>query len=246
VTLFAGRSDAIKPVESFVHPRAGICGRPQPLEVGVADAGLVVYEGSVVPCTGGVSRLVLRTFSGGLVRVLAQGLPVVTPFVAAGSWAAFITHPSVLGEPDQLQIIRVTTGQVVLKLSQQGLDEVAVDSSGRFALMTYPGVPAQCEPRGGFDELSAGEIGHPGMQVVASRVLGLEEGMSIDVAIAGDRVAYGQPTGPCLTSKQVVIGTPGAVPTPIPGLKLNVPLAFDGRMVATAQGHALQLATTRG
>jgi hypothetical protein len=41
----------------------------------------------------------------------------------------------------------------------------------------------------------------------------------------------------------VVIETPGAPPTPIPGLKPGTPLVFDGSVVATAHHDTVQLAT---
>ena len=216
----------------------------------MADAGLVVYEW---PCPRHVSnlgagaRLVLRSFSGRLVRVLAPApLPDLTQFVAAGDWVALIRPAQVAGQPDQLQIIRVNTAKTVLRLNKQGLDLVAMGSSGRFALMTFPGAPRQRCQQEEFDALSVGQVGHPGMRALATRAWGLEAGESIDLAIAAEHVAYVRPTGRCLTDKQVVIAAPGAVPTPVPGLKSDLPLAFDGHIVATAHGKTVQLAATRG
>lgn len=248
-TVFTGQPGAIRPVESLVQPARHRCSQ-EPDAVAVAAAGLVVQEDPAFPCPHGVGRLVLRTFSGRLVRVLARGWGNGSPMVAAGRWVAFIRHGSVLGQPDQLQILRVTTGQVVTRLVQPGLDGIAVDSSGSFALMTYPGAPAQCERRGGFDGLSIGRIGHPGLQARASRA-------SLLGAISGDRVAYEQPTGRCLSDGRVAIAAPGAASTSVPGLKLGTTLAFDGRTVATAGTpypkrrdgaleNTVQLAGTRG
>lgn len=76
VTLFAGKPGAIRPVESFVLPSRHCYRRPEPRAVAITDAGLVDYEIAADPCIRGVSRLVLRSFSGRLVRVLARGLPV--------------------------------------------------------------------------------------------------------------------------------------------------------------------------
>jgi hypothetical protein len=229
-TLFAGRPGAIRPVESLVQPARHRCSQ-QPDAVVVAAAGLVVQEDPAFPCPHGVGHLVLRTFSGRLVRVLARGWGNGSPLVAAGRWAAFIRHASVVGELDHLQILRVTTGRVVLQLSRGpspplGFDAVALDPSGRFAVMTGGSTPRPCQG-GNFDQLSVGQIGHPSLQVLTTEVGDL-------ATIGGNRVAYLQPTGRCLTGERVVIAAPGATPIPVPGLKVGTSMAFDGRMVATA------------
>lgn len=111
VTLFAGRPGAIRPVESLVQPERHSCSQ-EPAAVAVAASGLVVEEEPAFPCPQGVPRLVLRTFADRLLSVLARAWANTDgpPPVAAGPWAAFITDPTVVGEPAQLQIIRVTTG----------------------------------------------------------------------------------------------------------------------------------------
>lgn len=248
VTLFEGRPGALRPVETVVLRHRRGCGPPVPYSVGVASAGLVVYEVSPFPCPRGVSRLVLRTFSGRLVRVLAGGLQVVTAFAAAGPWVAFIQHALVVGQQDRLQVVRVTTGRTVLRLSRgpsppQGIDAVAPDRSGRVALMTAPGNPQPCQQRGEFEQLSVGQIGHPGLQVLTRSAEGQGTATSPGMVIAGDRVAYGHPAGRCLTGTPVAIAAPGAARTPVPDLKFGIPLAFDGRTVATAHGNTVQLTT---
>jgi hypothetical protein len=241
VTLFAGPPGAIRPVESLVPPRPSCQGRPEPVAVAVASAGLVVYEVSAYPAfqCGSVSRLVLRSFSGRLVRVLAEGLPVVTPFVAAGDWVALFKSAQVVGKQDELQIIRVKTGQVALRLHAR-IQAFAVDSSGTFALMTEPR-RGPCELRLPFDVLSVGQIGQPGLQVLTKEALG-DESTSTALAVAGGQVAYAQPTGSCAPGSQVVVVTPGAPPTPVPGLELGTRLVFDGSVVATAHDDTVQLA----
>lgn len=54
----------------------------------------------------------------------------------------------------------------------------------------------------------------------------------------------GRQTGRSLTDTQVVVAAPGTTPTPIPGMKFGA-LAFDGRMVATANDNTVQLAVIR-
>lgn len=245
VTLFAGRPAAIRPMESVLHPR-GCHGGPEPDAVGVADAGLVDYEQSAFPCARGVSRLVLRTFSGRLVRVLARGLPIVTPFVAAGPWVALIRRAQLVGQPDRLQIIRAATGKVVLRLGRsspsEAIDAVTIDPSGRYVLTTVGGSTDPCQPKRRFAQLNVGQIGHAGTELLTSSANPLGTATSLGVAIAGDRVAYGQPAGRCLASTQVVIGAPGVPPTPVPGVAFGIPLAFDGHLVASAHRQFVQLA----
>jgi hypothetical protein len=243
VTVFAGRPGAIRPVESLLTPPpAKSCqGRPEPYAVAVADAGLVDYEVSFFPCDRAVSRLVLRSYSGRLVRVLARGLPVTTPFVTAGDWAALIRSSALGSKPDQLQIVRISTGQTVLRLRRRCLlriDAVALDGSGRFAVITYTPRSSSCQQQNGF--LRVGQIGHSRLRILAKK--GPEALPTTSIAIASGIVAYGRPTGRSLTGTQVVITAPGAAPTPIPGMKFGSPLAFDGRMVATAHNHTVQVA----
>lgn len=160
VTLFAGTPGAIRPVESVVHPGPHCQGRPEPGSVAIASGGLVDYEASAYPCRQGVSRLVLRSFSGRLVRALARGLRVETKFVAAGDWAAFI-RSSESTEPDQLQIVRVSTGKTVLRLRDRCLrtiDAVALERSGRFALMSNPPPSGACQQQDG-STVRVGQIG---------------------------------------------------------------------------------------
>jgi hypothetical protein len=243
VTLFAGRPGAIRPVESLLTPLpAESCqAQPEPYAVAVADAGLVDYEVSPFPCDRAVSRLVLRSFSGQLVRVLARDLPVTTPFVAAGDWTALIRESDLGSKPDQLQIVRVSTGQTVLRLRPRCLARigaVALDRSGRFALITDNHRSSTCQRQQGF--LRVGQIGHGPLRILARATP--EALPTTSIAIAGGIAAYARPTGRSLTGTQVVIAAPGAPPTLIPGIKFGSPLAFDGRMVATAHNHMVQLA----
>jgi hypothetical protein len=244
VTLFAGPPGAIRPVESLVPPRPGCQGPPEPVAVAVASAGLVVYEVSTYPAfqCGSVSRLALRTFSGRLVRVLADGLPVVTRFNAAGDWVALLKRAQVVGKQDEVQIIRAKTGQVALRLHARIIQAFAVNSSGTFALMT--------EPRRGPCELGpsvtvlSGQIGQPGMRVLTREAVG-DESTSTALAVSGRQVAYAQPTRSCSPGGQLVVGTPGAPPRPVPGLELGTRLAFDGSVVATAHDDTVALAVLR-
>ena len=209
LTVFEGRPGAVRRVETDVFRHR--CGRPLPGALGVADSGLVVSERPCPrhgPPRARRARLVLRTFSGRLVRILAPPLPNTTSFVAAGDWVALIKQPQAYGQPFQLQIIRVSTGQTVLTQtypgppSTQGLDAVALDPSGRYAVMTDSGEPPPCKHHNGFDVLSEGQIGHAGTQVLTSKALATVAslggiGSLEDFAIAGDRVAYAQPTDRC-------------------------------------------------
>lgn len=244
VTLFAGPvGGPIRPVESLVPPgpRKACQAQPEPYAVAIADVGLVDYEVSAWPCADAVSRLVLRSFSGQLVRVLARGLPVTAPFVAAGDWTALIRESDLGSKPDQLQIVRVSTGQTVLRLRPPCLARigaVALDSSGRFALITDNHRSGSCHRADGF--LRVGQIGNSRVRTLVTDVN--EALPTTSIAIAGGRVAYGQrATGRSPTGTQVVIAAPGAAPTPIPDMTFG-PLAFDGRTVATAHDDTVQLA----
>lgn len=242
VTLFAGPPGAIRPVESLLHPGRHCHGRPQPTSVAVARAGLVDYEASAFPCRQGVSRLVLRSFSGRLVRVLARDLPVETKrFVTAGDWAAFIRSSGTTA-PDQLHVLRISTGQTVLRLDErclQTIDALALDRSGGFALMSNAPPASACEPKD-RTALRVGQVGHGGMRILATDAP-FEE-LSTGIATARGLVAYARPIGASTTEKQVVIASPGAAPTPVAGMKLDGALAFDGQMLATAHHDAVQLA----
>jgi hypothetical protein len=247
VTLFAGPPGAIRPVESLVPPRPNCQGPPEPSAVAVTDARLVDYEVSAYPCRRGVSRLVLRSFSGRLLRVLANGLPVVTPFLAAGDWVALLKSAQVVGKQDEVQIIRVSNGQVVRRLRPrppiEQIEDFALDSSGTFALMTEPR-RAPCGLRLGSYALSVGQIGQPGLQILTKEALG-EEPPTTAFALAGGQAAYAQPTSSCAPASQIVVANPGAPPTPIPGLEPGTRLVFDGSVVATAHDDTVQLAALR-
>lgn len=245
VTLLAGRPGAIRPVESIVHPRCSERQEPQTVEV--ARAGLVVNE-MAVPCRRApVSRLALRSFSGRLIRVLRNGAPAVSSFLAAGDWLALFKPALVVGKQDEVQIIRVSNGQVVRRLRPRPPSEqiaaFALDSSGTFALMTEPR-RGPCGLRLASDVLSIGQIGQPGLQVLTTEALG-EESTTTALALAGGQVAYAQPTGGCAPSSQLVVASPGAPPTPVPGLEPGTRLVFDGGVLATAHHDTVQLAALR-
>jgi hypothetical protein len=248
VTLFAGPPGTIRPVESLVPPRPNCQGPLEPSAVAVASAGLVVYEVSAYPAfgCGSVSRLALRSFSGRLVRVLANGLPVVTRFLAAGDWVALFKNAQVVGKQDEVQIIRVSNGQTVRRLRpkppREQIGAFALDSSGTFTLMTEPRL-GPCQGRFAFDVLSVGQIGQPGLQILTKEAL--EEPTTTTLALAGRQVAYAQPTGNCAPTSRIVVASPGAPPTPIPGLEPGTRLVFDGSVLATTHHDTVQLATLR-
>jgi hypothetical protein len=270
VVLFAGRPGRIKPVETVILPRydSRRCGPIEPATVNVASGGLVVDEGSENPaCARPVSRLVLRSFSGRLVRVLAR--PMVgrssQTYVAAaaGRWVALITMPSLITNPEQLKIVSAATGQTVLRQSYDfpghGIDAVALDPLGSFAVMTAAPAQQPCQTNDYFDELGVGQIGRPGLQVLSTTADGAGLPEMPAVAIVGGQVAYGQATGRCLTVGQVAIASPGAAPTLLPlayGRLTTGPhgdatapygsLAFDGKLVATSHANTVNLTTLPG
>lgn len=256
VSLLAGRPGAIRPVETWLPPShqrfRRSCRRPSPIDVGIADAGLVVTEWPCPPPGSGArfgERLVLRTFSGRLRRVLARDIQDSTPFVAAGAWAALMEPSPVAGQDNRVQIIRVRTGQTVRWLrepSQVGIDAV-LSRSGTFAA-TIHGAPLsrRCgQWHWWLGELSVGHIGHPGQRVLTDKQVTSWRRGPVGVAVAGDRVAYGQATGRCLTGVRLVIAAPRGKPTPIPGL-LGNQLAFDGHVAAVVRGDTVQLAEIPG
>lgn len=252
VRLFAGRPGAVRPVETAVGPH---CRKtPEPLAVAVASAGLVVDEGPNL-CPRRAVRVVLRSFTGRLLRVLAQGANIGPPLAAAGNWAAFMRGLN------RLQIVRVATGRTVLRLRQSFISDIALDHSGAFALLTNgPAEPCQSSHRRvlSFARLSVGRVGRPGLRVAAERADWGLSATSTAIAIAGGHVAFVRPTGHCLAVAQPAIGERGRIPRPLRGLQFrstvrlngrliadgvdNHPLAFDGRFVATAHSNVVQLA----
>lgn len=253
LTLFAGPPGAIRPVETWLaaRHRQSCHGRPSPAQVGMANAGLVVAEWPCLQHPRSGPRLVLRSFSGRLVRVLANRLQNVPQFSVAGDWLALINRATVINQPDELQIIRISTGQTVLARmypgpSSQGIDAVTVDGSGRYAVLTLSGNPPPRKNEGDYDVLSEGQIGRPGLQVLAKRAHEEIIQNQQDLAISGNHVAYGQPTIRCPAQTRVAIVAPGAVPTTIRGLKIGlIPVvAYDGHVVATAHRNTVQLTAT--
>lgn len=244
VTLFAGPRGAIRPVESLVPPRPNCQGAPEPVAVAVADAGLIVYEVSAYPARQCevVSRLALRTFSGRLVRVLAEGLPIISQFIAAGEWVAVFKRAQEAGKQDEVQILSAKTGQVVQRLRSRIL-AFTLDRSGTFALITEPR-RGRCEQGLPLATLSVGEIGRPDLRVLTKEALG-DEPASTALAVAEGQVVYAQPTGSCASGGQVVVATPGAPSRAVPALEIGSRLVFDGSVVATAHNDTVQLAALR-
>lgn len=250
VTLFAGRPGSIRPVESLLHPSLHCHRPPAPTSVAITDAGLVDDESSPL-CHPGVPRLVLRSFSGQLVRVLARGLPETKQFVAAGDWVALIRH-SESRAPDELRIVRLSTGLTVLRLHErclQTIHDLALDRLGRFALLSAGPHPGSCQQQHGIT-LRIGQIGHGRLRVIASAAIGPNQGYA-PLTIAGEHVAYGRLTDRSHTDMQVLVAAPGAAPTPIPGMKydgflaLGAQVAFNGRLLASAHNDTVQLALLR-
>lgn len=241
VTLFAGRPGAIRPVESVVHPARHPC-RWAPAAVSIANAGLIVEEHSAGACPSWGKRLVVRTFGDRLVRVLARGNQIGAPEVAAGDFAAFTRPATVVSGSDTLEVVRVSTGQTVLRVRrpfrQEMIGAFALDPSGAFALVTAKPRPNRCKGPGRW-ELNVGRIGHRDMRLVTARAVMRMPNTS--VALAGGRVAYAQQATPCSAGKQVVVSRSGAHPASVPGVPAGGPLAFDGRMLATSHGNTVEL-----
>lgn len=243
VTLFAGPPGGIRPVESLVHPGRRCQGRPEPAAVAVADIGLIDYEVTPYRCAPGVSRLALRSFSGRLVRVLAQGRNLEMPLVA-GDWAL---SPSEYGRPGPIKITRLSTGKTALRLQQRCwlrfTDGIALDRSGQFALMNNSRGPRQssCQQQRG-NVVRVGQIGDSQMRLLATHAG--EATSTTSIAIADGYVAYGRQTGRSRADTEVMVAAPASTPTPIPGMKFG-PLAFDGQVVASAHENVVQLAALR-
>lgn len=184
---------------------------------------------------------VLRSFSGGPLRVLARGKNAETGMVVAGDWALVTSE---YGEPGPVKIVRLSTGKTVLRLPRRCwlrfIDGSALDSSGEFALMNNSDGPGQssCQRQRG-NIVRVGQIGNSRMQIMASQVG--EATSTTSIAIALGYVAYGRKTGTAPSDAEIMIAGPGGAPTPVPGLTSG-PLAFDGRIVATARDDIVQLA----
>lgn len=90
--------------------------------------------------------------------------------------------------------------------------------------------------------MRVGQIGNSRVRILATHVG--EASSTTSIAIAGGLVTYGRQTGRSHTDTQVMVAAPGTTPTPIPGMKFG-PMAFDGRVVATAHDDTVQLAALR-
>jgi hypothetical protein len=239
VTLLSGPPGHIRPVETVQHLDRHRCAWV-PQAVAVVDAGLVVQEAPAGACAQWTIRLVLRSFSGRLVRVLARGARIQYE-VAAGSWVMYTTYSNSDSSDEALHVINVTTGRTVLRVHrghQHAIVAYAIDRSGRFALTTAGPDVSVCGRREDVSPLRVGQIGHAGLRLIDEHSLGYIPDVS--VAISGDRVAYGRRTGRCLDRRQLVIRAPGSAPTVIAHMDYSdaEPLRFDGRVVATARGRA--------
>lgn len=245
ITLFAGRPGAIRPVESLVHPSRHCRQRHlEPATVAVSDIGLVDSEITPYPCRPGASRLVLRSFSGRLERVLARNLPFDSGLVTAGGLAALVRSFE-SGAPDQMKIVRLDTGRTLLRLSrrcQRWIAAMAIDGSGSFAVTMALGPHSSFCRQWRGNAVKIGQIGHARLRTVATDVLTGDQTASI--AIADGYVAYGRQIGHARTATQVMVGPPGRTPTPIPGMRFGN-LAFDGQVVASAHEDSVQLAVLR-
>lgn len=243
VALFAGRLGAIRRLQTVVHPRCAWGGFPR--AVTVAPAGLVVDE-LAGECGRPVSRLVLMSFSGRPLRQLMKGPAVGPPLAAAGDWVAYMVGLQ------RLRIMRISSARLAVRLQRKFIGAVTLDRSGAFAFMA-PGPYQPCGPKPGpdFAQVTVGSAEHHGMHVLAGRAVWGIGADSMAVMIAGTRVVYGVPTGHCLNAEQVVIGSPGGPPRPVAGFRfanqltaegISSQLVFDGRVVATDQGHTIELA----
>jgi hypothetical protein len=243
IALLSGRPGHIRAVESLSHPDQRPCVWT-PDAAAIADQGLVVQEtqegrgrGS---CPQFARRVVLRSFAGRLVRVLARG-PNIQYLVAAGRWAMYSTYSNSDSTDVTLHAVNVTTGRTVLRLhrgGRHGIVAYAIDRSGRFALITEAGQTTVCGTSHETSPLSLGRIGQTGLRVIDTHPLGNIP--DIAVAISGDRVAFGQQTGPCLDHRRLVVQAPGSSATVIAHMSYSfaAPLRFDGRVIATARGRA--------
>lgn len=248
-TVFAGRPGAIRAVDSVTRA----CGRPLvPWAVAVSTDGLVVDEEHDVcpPGPNARGRLVLRSFGGRLVRVLAPApgrcTGCISSLRAAGHWAAYVAQPNG-GSHFDPTVQDVRTGRVRVQLRRAFAGDMAIDASGDYATLV-PGPRQPCQPRPGpdFAQLDAGRVGHRGLTVLARRVDWSATGATPGTAIAGNHVAFVVPTGRCLTRRKLVTASEGAAPRAVAGLRPDVSsyIAFDGHLLAVAQGNTIELTAT--
>lgn len=211
----------------------------------MAPAGLVVDE-LAGGCGRPMSRLVLMSFSGRPLRQLMKGPALGPPLAAAGDWVAYMVGLQ------RLRILRISSARIAVRLQRKFIGAVTLDRSGAFAFMT-PGPYQPCGPKPGpdFAQITVGRVGHQALRVLAGRAVWGVGADSVALMIAGTRVVYGVPTGHCLNAEQVLIGSPGATPRPVAGFRfanqltaegISSQLVFDGRVVATDHGHAIELA----
>jgi hypothetical protein len=251
-TLFAGRPGKIRALASI-----GRCGaRLEPAQAAVSSAGVAVVEERDI-CPGRAdARIVLRSFSGGLIRVLTPRsthcVDCIATLRAAGPWVAFVREATNYGHPDRLTVVRARTGATAAKVSRTTIGDVEVDPSGDFALLTT-GPQQRCQVHRGPDlgRLMVGAVGHDGLRTLSGPVDWNLSASTPGSAIANGQVAFFRPEGSCQRATEVMIAS-GGVATPVPGVgparAVNgvapAPLAFDGHLLATRHGDTIQLTAT--
>jgi hypothetical protein len=252
-TVFAGTPGHVQAIETV-----GRCGRPrQPSAAAVSSAGIVVdEEQDICPGPRTTARVVLRSFTGRLIRVLAPStgcVDCIATLRAAGPWVAFLRLATNAGNPDQATVMRARTGTIGARVRASTIGDVTVDSSGNFALMR-PGQPAPCEASRGpdFAQVAVGRVRRSGLAVLNRPANWNLSAATPGMAIAGRTVAFFRPTGRCERAIQVMIGSPGGPFTPVPGVGPTrsangvapASIDFDGHLLATRWRDAIQPTAT--
>jgi hypothetical protein len=239
VVLLSGPPGHIRPIETRQHLDNRRCVWV-PEAVAIVNAGLVVQEVNAGACQPFTTRLVLRNTAGRLVRVLARGATIIHE-VAAGRWVMYTTYTNEDSADQTLHAVNVKTGQSVLRLhpdKTHAIAAYAIDARGRFAFITGAPESKICGRHEDPAPLREGQIGHAGLRLIDNCALSFLPDISI--AISGDRIAYGRRIPGCRDQQQLVVKGSASTASVVDDLSYSkaAPLRFDGRVIATARGHA--------
>lgn len=237
-TLFAGRPGSIRALRTIGGPCAP---PPAPQAVAVSGIGIVSYEARFL-CSPQrpKAELVLRSFSGRLLRVLQRGAPLYS-LSAAGHWAAWLEG---VGRSLVFRLYDLRSGSLALSWHEpRDATTVAVDRRGDFAIASR-GAPVRCLTPAAH---SLGTIcvgsGSPGRLRLVTR-----RAASPYLALFGGSVAFAGIASECpLKLESVLVFGRGPIlcnRLP-PGFEALRAIAYDGRALAISDGRRVWLETLR-
>jgi hypothetical protein len=240
VTLLAGPPGHVRPIE-IARRCAQAVG---PDDVAVSDAGLVLEESSTQcgpPYRREFWRIVLRSFTGRLIRVLAHANDQISSLSAAGPWVAFVVSQG--GANEQVIVMRADTGRIAI--DRRGylasrIVSVVVDAQGHYAMSSQVQHTARCgTAHQTVSPLFVGSALRPGLRTLWGG--GMDE-----VALADGRVVFLRARTHCPLGYIVAVTEPGRPVTELRGLLgFNGGLSTDGSLVADGGAGASRIEIRR-